>query len=109
MGGARLGKAYGAHVTGLPRSDHLDLECDPGADEALDRRTTTPADLGRFDVVLDTAGTGLAADRGLSSSSGRMVTVSFDTGPGAAPAGPHRRFDGVRTSPGPVLQWKAVP
>lgn len=108
MGGARLGKAYGAHVTGLTRSDHLDLERDPGADEALDRRTTTPVDLGRFDVVLDTVGTGLAADRG-PSSSGRMVTVSFDTGPGAAPAGLHRRFDGVRTSPGPVLQWKAVP
>ncbi|MFC4561693.1 NAD(P)-dependent alcohol dehydrogenase [Nocardiopsis mangrovi] len=76
--GVQLGRAYGAHVTGLARAGHLELARELGADEAFDYRTTLPADLGRFDVVLDTVGTDLSAYRARLTPGGRMVTVSFD-------------------------------
>lgn len=79
VGGVQLGRAYGAHVTALARAEHLDLARDLGAHEAFDYRTTAPADLGRFDVVLDTVGTDLRAYRRLLAPGGRMVAVSFDT------------------------------
>ncbi len=74
----QLGKAMGAHVTGLARADNLGLVRDLGADEALDYRTTTPAGLGRYDVVLDTVGKDLAAYRRLLTPKGRMVAIAFD-------------------------------
>ncbi|MBC9711712.1 NAD(P)-dependent alcohol dehydrogenase [Streptomyces sp. TRM66268-LWL] len=75
----QLGKAMGAHVTGLARAENLGLVRDLGADEALDYRTTGQADLGRHDVVLDTVGKDLAAHRRLLTPTGRMVAISFDT------------------------------
>ncbi|MFL1430746.1 MULTISPECIES: NAD(P)-dependent alcohol dehydrogenase [unclassified Nocardiopsis] len=78
VSGVQLGKAYGAHVTALARAEHLDLARELGADEAFDYRTTSPADLGRFDVVMDTVGTDLRAYRRLLAPGGRMVAVSFD-------------------------------
>ena len=78
VSGVQLGRAYGAHVTALARAEHLDLARELGADEAFDYRTTAPADLGRFDVVLDTVGTDLPAYRALLAPGGRMVAVSFD-------------------------------
>ncbi|MFL1379622.1 NAD(P)-dependent alcohol dehydrogenase [Nocardiopsis protaetiae] len=78
VSGVQLGKAYGAHVTALARAEHLDLAGELGADEAFDYRTTSPADLGRFDVVMDTVGTDLRAYRRLLAPGGRMVAVSFD-------------------------------
>lgn len=77
--GVQLGKAMGAHVTGLARADNLGFVRDLGADEALDYRTTTPADLGTYDVILDTAGKDLAAYRRLLTAGGRMVAIAFDT------------------------------
>ncbi|MDA0563371.1 NAD(P)-dependent alcohol dehydrogenase [Streptomonospora sp. S1-112] len=74
----QLGRAYGAHVTALAGAHNLDFVRELGADEALDRRAVAPGDLGRFDVVLDTVGTGLAAWRRLLIRRGRMVTVSVD-------------------------------
>jgi D-arabinose 1-dehydrogenase-like Zn-dependent alcohol dehydrogenase len=53
--GVQLGKAMGAHVTGLASAGNLDLVKELGADEAIDYRA--PGDLGRFDVILDTVGT----------------------------------------------------
>lgn len=79
MGAVQIAKAYGAHVTGLARAEHLDLARELGADEAYDYRTTGPADLGRFDVVLDTVGVGMPAYRRLLAPGGRMVAISFDT------------------------------
>ncbi len=76
--GVQLGRAYGAHVTGLARAEHLDLVRDLGAAEAFDYRTTGPEGLGRFDVVLDTAGTDLRSYRRLLAPGGRMVAISFD-------------------------------
>ncbi|MBX9387470.1 NAD(P)-dependent alcohol dehydrogenase [Streptomonospora nanhaiensis] len=74
----QLGRAYGAHVTGLAGAANLDLVRELGADEALDHRAVAPGDLGRFDVVLDTVGTGLSAWRRLLTRRGRMVAVTVD-------------------------------
>ncbi|MEU3440664.1 NAD(P)-dependent alcohol dehydrogenase [Streptomyces griseoincarnatus] len=74
----QLGRAYGAEVTALARAANLDLVRELSAHEAVDHRSVRPADLGRFDVVLDTVGTGLRALRGLLNPGGRMVTIAFD-------------------------------
>ncbi|GAA1491054.1 NAD(P)-dependent alcohol dehydrogenase [Brachybacterium sacelli] len=74
----QIGKLFGAHVTGLAGAKNLDFVRSLGADEVHDYRTTTPADLGRFDVVLDTAGTDHRTYRGLLAPGGRMVAVSLD-------------------------------
>ncbi|GAA1374337.1 hypothetical protein GCM10009612_69610 [Streptomyces beijiangensis] len=57
----QLGKAMGAHVTGLARADNLDLVRDLGADEALDYRAVAP--------------------------SGRIVTITFVIDPPASTLG----------------------
>jgi NADPH:quinone reductase-like Zn-dependent oxidoreductase len=75
----QLGRAWGAHVTGLAGAQSLDFVRDLGADEAFDYATTAPADLGLFDVVLDTVGTGMRAYRRLLAPGGRMVAIAFDT------------------------------
>ncbi|MEU7481747.1 NAD(P)-dependent alcohol dehydrogenase [Lentzea sp. NPDC042327] len=72
----QLGKAMGAHVTGLASAKNLDLVTGLGADEAVDYRA--PGDLGRFDVVLDTVGTDLPAFRRLLTPRGRLVAIAFD-------------------------------
>ncbi len=72
----QLGKAMGAHVTGLASAANLDLVTELGADEAIDYRA--PGDLGRFDVILDTVGTDLPAFRRLLAPRGRMVAIAFD-------------------------------
>ncbi|WP_369214925.1 NAD(P)-dependent alcohol dehydrogenase [Streptomyces flavofungini] len=74
----QLGRAYGAEVTALARAANLGFVRDLGAHEALDHRAVSPANLGRFDVVLDTAGTDLRTFRHLLNSGGRMVTIAFD-------------------------------
>ncbi|MFD8912601.1 NAD(P)-dependent alcohol dehydrogenase [Streptomyces sp. NPDC059575] len=74
----QLAKAHGAHVTGLARPANLDFVRELGADEAVDHRAVRPDELGRFDVVLDTVGTQLAAYRRLLRPGGRMVTIAFD-------------------------------
>jgi NADPH:quinone reductase-like Zn-dependent oxidoreductase len=75
----QLGRVYGAHVTALANPKHHEALQDLGAHEVLDYRTTTPADLPRFDVVLDTVGTEFPAYRDRLTRSGRMVAISFDT------------------------------
>lgn len=76
----QLGRAYGAEVTALARAANLDLVRELGAHEAVDHRSVRPADLGRFDVVLDTVGTELRSYRRLLNPGGRMVTIAFDLG-----------------------------
>lgn len=75
----QLGRAYGAHVTGLARADNLDFVRELGADEAFDYANTGAADLSPFDVVLDTVGTGMSAYRRRLTRNGRMVSVTFDS------------------------------
>ncbi|MFE3499753.1 NAD(P)-dependent alcohol dehydrogenase [Kitasatospora sp. NPDC059160] len=74
----QLGRAYGAEVTALARATGLDFVRGLGAHRAIDHRTVRAADLDRFDVVLDTAGTDLRAYRRRLAPGGRMVTLAFD-------------------------------
>ncbi|MGM1065041.1 NAD(P)-dependent alcohol dehydrogenase [Saccharothrix sp. Mg75] len=72
----QLGRAYGAHVTALASASALDFARSLGADAAVDYRTD-PAELGTFDVVLDTHGGGARAYRRLLRPGGRMVAIAF--------------------------------
>ncbi|MER5883356.1 NAD(P)-dependent alcohol dehydrogenase [Streptomyces sp. NPDC001941] len=83
----QLGVARGAEVTALARAANLDFVRDLGAHHVVDHRGVTPAALGRFDVVLDTAGSELRAYRGLLGPGGRMVTIAFDLSRAAASLG----------------------
>ena len=74
----QLGRAYGAEVTALARAANLDFVRGLGAHEAVDHRTVRTAELGRFDVVLDTVGSDLRAFRRLLNPGGRMVTIAVD-------------------------------
>lgn len=74
----QLGQAYGADVTALARASNLDFVRTLGAHHAVDHRSIGPAQLGYFDVILDTAGSDLRAYRRLLMPGGRMVTISFD-------------------------------
>ncbi|MFF3172357.1 NAD(P)-dependent alcohol dehydrogenase [Streptomyces sp. NPDC057900] len=76
--GVQIGKLLGARVTALAGAKNLDFVRGLGADEAFDYRTTGPAELGAFDVVLDTVGTLHRDFRRLLAPGGRMVAVSFD-------------------------------
>jgi NADPH:quinone reductase-like Zn-dependent oxidoreductase len=75
----QLGRILGAHVTGLAGARNLEFVAGIGADEVFDYRSTSPGQLGRFDVVVDTVGTELARYRRLLTPGGRMVAVRFDT------------------------------
>jgi NADPH:quinone reductase-like Zn-dependent oxidoreductase len=73
---AQLGKAMGAHVTGLASAANLEFVAELGVDDVIDYRA--PGDLGRFDVVLDTVGTDLPGARRLLTPRGRVVAIAFD-------------------------------
>lgn len=75
----QIGKLLGAHVTALAGAENLDFVRGLGADEAFVYRTTHPSRLGRFDVVVDTAGTRQHIYRRLLAPGGRMVAVTIDT------------------------------
>ncbi|GGY94908.1 NAD(P)-dependent alcohol dehydrogenase [Streptomyces poonensis] len=83
----QLGRARGAEVTALARAANLDFVRELGAQHAVDHRTVRPDDLGRFDVVLDTVGTGLRTYRRLLKPGGRMVTIALDPSRPAASLG----------------------
>ncbi|MFH9134283.1 NAD(P)-dependent alcohol dehydrogenase [Streptomyces sp. NPDC017524] len=74
----QLGKALGAHVTGLASAKNLDFVRDLGADEALDHRETPLAGLDRYDVILDTVGTEHRLLRRRLAPGGRLVSIAFD-------------------------------
>lgn len=74
----QLGKALGAHVTGLASAKNLDFVRDLGADEALDHRATPLADLDRYDVILDTVGTEHRSLQRQLTAGGRLVSIAFD-------------------------------
>ncbi|WP_097866159.1 NAD(P)-dependent alcohol dehydrogenase [Streptomyces sp. rh34] len=74
----QLGKALGAHVTGLASAKNLGFVRDLGADEALDHRATPLAGLDRYDVILDTVGTEHRALQKRLTADGRLVSIAFD-------------------------------
>jgi NADPH:quinone reductase-like Zn-dependent oxidoreductase len=74
----QIGKLFGTHVVALAGAENLDFVRGLGADEALDYRTTRLSELGRFDVIVDTAGTQQARFRRLLAPGGRMVAVTLD-------------------------------
>ncbi|MGW3833766.1 NAD(P)-dependent alcohol dehydrogenase [Streptomyces microflavus] len=74
----QLGKALGAHVTGLASAKNLDFVRDLGADEALDHRATPLADLDRYDVIMDTVGTEHRSLRERLAPGGHLVSIAFD-------------------------------
>ncbi len=74
----QLGKALGAHVTALAGARNLDWVRELGADTALDYRTTRPADLDPFDVILDAVGTDMGPYRTRLTRHGRIVELAFD-------------------------------
>lgn len=72
----QLGRAMGAHVVALAGADSLDLVRSLGAHETFDYREVNPEELGEFDVILDTVGTGLQPFQCLLSRQGRMLSVA---------------------------------
>ncbi|WP_103510507.1 NAD(P)-dependent alcohol dehydrogenase [Streptomyces sp. SM13] len=74
----QLGKALGAHVTGLAGAKNADFVRELGADEVLDHRATALADLDRYDVIMDTVGTEHRALRQRLAPGGRLVSIAFD-------------------------------
>ncbi|MFF0506906.1 NAD(P)-dependent alcohol dehydrogenase [Streptomyces fimicarius] len=74
----QLGKALGAHVTGLAGVKDADFVRELGADEVLDHRATALADLDRYDVIMDTVGTEHPALRRRLAPGGRLVSIAFD-------------------------------
>ncbi|MFJ9141788.1 NAD(P)-dependent alcohol dehydrogenase [Streptomyces griseus] len=74
----QLGKALGAHVTGLAGAKNADFVRELGADEVLDHRTTALADLDRYDVIMDTVGTEHPVLRRRLAPGGRLVSIAFD-------------------------------
>lgn len=75
----QLGRAFGAHVTALASAHNHDFVAAIGADHVYDYRTTDPADMGRYDVVVDAVGTELHRYRKILKPGGRMVALRFDT------------------------------
>ena len=74
----QLGRALGAHVTGLASAPNLAFVRENGADVALDYTLTTPSDLAPFDVILDTVGSRPADWRARLAPKGRMMAIVPD-------------------------------
>lgn len=67
----------GGSVTGLASLENVEKVLQLGAVEAFDYRTTSPNELGRFDVILDTVTKNMADYRSLLNPGGRMVTLNI--------------------------------
>ncbi|MEU3642539.1 NADP-dependent oxidoreductase [Lentzea sp. NPDC034063] len=79
----QLAHAMGGHVTALARDRHADALRGLGADVVLDHSTTTPDQIGPFDVIVDTVGSELPRYRRRLAKGGRMVTIAL-SGPALA-------------------------
>jgi len=74
----QIGALMGAEVTGLASDRSADFVRSLGAAHVLDYATTTPADLGTFDVIFDTQCTQFAGYHRRLAPRGRMVAIAFD-------------------------------
>lgn len=79
----QIAKANGAHVTALASGKILDGIKAAGADEVYDYRKTSISELGRFDLIFDTAGKELNQLRKHLSDNGRLVTIVVSEMPNA--------------------------
>lgn len=73
----QLARHIGAYVTVLASAADLVFLKELGADEAYDYRSTTPASLPPFDVILDLVGTDLGKFRRRLTSDGRMYCLAI--------------------------------
>jgi NADPH:quinone reductase-like Zn-dependent oxidoreductase len=74
----QFGRDMGAHVTALASASNLEFVRGLGAHQVFDYATTRPAELGAFDVILDTVGSELRAYRALLAPKGRMASIVPD-------------------------------
>ena len=66
----------GTHVTGLAGANDAEFVARCGAGDVLDYRAVSAADIGPFDVIIDTTGRGILAFRRRLARGGRMVTIN---------------------------------
>lgn len=71
----QIAKANGAYVTALASGRNVEEIKAIGADEAYDYRKVSVSELGKFDLIFDTAGTELKELRKHLTKNGRLVTV----------------------------------
>ena len=76
LAAVQIARYLGADVTGLASAKDLDRVRSAGASQAVDYRTVDVSTLGRFDVILDTVGTGMGAFRRRLGRGGRMVAMT---------------------------------
>ncbi len=88
----QLGRAMGAHVTGLSSAANVDFVRELGADASFDYAETRPADLPAFDAILDAVGSNAGAWRRRLTRTGRMAAIVPD------PAHPLRSMAGFALS-----------
>lgn len=74
----QIGKAMGAHVTGLASAPDRAFVHALGADDVIDHVGLDPSSLGQFDVILDTVGVDTRAYRRLLAKGGRMAAIVPD-------------------------------
>jgi NADPH:quinone reductase-like Zn-dependent oxidoreductase len=72
----QLARSVGAHITALASEGDLDFVRSLGADVALDYRSTKPAELEPFDVILDLVGVDMRSWRRLLAKRGRFITTA---------------------------------
>ncbi|MEU8781455.1 NAD(P)-dependent alcohol dehydrogenase [Streptomyces sp. NPDC048637] len=103
----QLAHAMGGHVTALSRGGHAGALRELGADEVFDYGTTTPDQIGPFDVILDTVGTELNGYRRRLTRAGRMATIALSASSMAAIAASSvhgaRRIRTLSANPDTVL------
>jgi hypothetical protein len=67
----------GGKVTALASAPHLDRLRDLGASDAFDYHTTSPRDLGHFDVIIDPVSKNMRPYRRLLAPGGRMAAMAI--------------------------------
>lgn len=73
----QLAFAMGAEVTALARAEHHEALRALGAAATVDYRRVDPAELGRFDVIVDVVGTGMRPWRKLLTRRGRYLLMAL--------------------------------
>jgi NADPH:quinone reductase-like Zn-dependent oxidoreductase len=74
----QVAKVLGAHVTVLASKASMDAAISHGADEVFDYRTTSPEELGLFDIIFDTVGgAGREAYSKNLTPEGKLLTIAL--------------------------------